>query len=153
MKWLVAVFIHPVILSSVKNNKLILSFFIMLTETLNCLTQSNEYGKKYGRRQVQLIEHFIEHWESPGKVRFPFFTFPCLMKIHLLWLHRRRRNKRIIIFYFHLVAHPSIWDCQLERRNTQRASQLRGRGQRCYPPSTPLPQSESFLSLAAQCSL
>lgn len=106
MKWLVAVFMHPVILSSVKNNKLILSFFIMLTEALKCLMQSNEYSKKYGQRQVQLIEHFIEHWESPGKVLFPFFTFPCLMKIHLLWLHRRRRNKRELSFLFLLSSPP-----------------------------------------------
>lgn len=147
MKWLVAVFMHPVILSSVKNNKLILSLFIMLTEALKCLMQSNEYSKKYGQRQVQLIEHFIEHWESPGKVLFPFFTFPCLMKIHLLWLHRRRRNKRELSFLFLLSSPPKhlrLSGGEADPREPAEGEEL------AVPTSKPLPQSETLLSPAAR---
>lgn len=113
--------------------------------------QSREEGKKYGQRQVQLIEHFIEHWESSRKVHFPFFIFPCLMKIHLLWLHRKRRNKRELSFLFLLSSsskHLSLPG--LEAKCGQLVE--RDRREQRYPPSTPLTQIRTRLSLDAQFS-
>lgn len=103
--------------------------------------QSREEGKKYGQRQVQLIEHFIEHWESSRKVHFPIFIFPCLMKIHLLWLHRKRRNKRELSFLFLLSSsskHLSLPGLEAKRGELVE----RDRREQRYPPSTPLTQLE-----------
>lgn len=107
--------------------------------------QSREEGKKYGQWQVQLIEHFIEHWESSRKVHFPFFIFPCLMKIHLLWLHRKRRNKRELSFLFLLSSsskHLSLPGLEAKRGELVE----RDRREQRYPPPTPLTRVRTRLN-------
>ena len=107
--------------------------------------QSREEGKKYGQWQVQLIEHFIEHWESSRKVHFPFFIFPCLMKIHLLWLHRKRRNKRELSFLFLLSSsskHLSLPGLEAKRGELVE----RDRREQRYSPPTPLTRVRTRLN-------